>query len=144
MVVDHGGASRRRFGHLAVIAAVGVPDATAQLVQPAFSEFDLRAYEEASCRTLTPGITNLYRQIVRQGWVTARRSEIADDAAYYAAPHYHKFRKQINADDYVVSIRLVDVPRRGRGDQHRPPARRPALRPREVALMKLLHDESRR
>lgn len=51
--------------------------------------------------------------MVRQGWVTASLSElIDDDDAYRAAPHYRNFRRPLDCDDNVVSVRLVDVPRR--------------------------------
>jgi DNA-binding NarL/FixJ family response regulator len=86
-------------------------------------------------------MTTLYAQIVRQGWATARRSDITDDAAYYAGAHYHDFRKKVDSDDYVVSIRLVDVPRRAEAITVDRPHGAARFGPREVALLKLLHDE---
>src|SRR4029450_6342609 len=51
------------------------------------------------------------------------------------------FRRHIDCDDYVVSIRIVDVPRRPEGITLARPRGAPPFTPREVALLKLLHDQ---
>jgi DNA-binding CsgD family transcriptional regulator len=54
---------------------------------------------------------------------------------------YKNFWRQINCDDYVISIRVVDVPRRPEAiNIDRPPGARP-FGSREVEVLKLLHDE---
>jgi DNA-binding CsgD family transcriptional regulator len=79
--------------------------------------------------------------MARQGWATASRGELSDDASYHAAPYYRDFRRHIDCDDYVVSIRIVDVPRRPEAISIDRPHGAPRFGPREVALLKLLHDE---
>jgi DNA-binding CsgD family transcriptional regulator len=110
------------------------------LVQPAFSQFDGRAFVEVS-RNLLPGITELHAQLERQGWVTAAGNQICDPAEYHASPHYQNFRRLLGSDDYVVSMRVVDFPRRPEGISIDRPLGAPRFGPREVALLKLLHDE---
>jgi hypothetical protein len=78
---------------------------------------------------------------VRQGWVTVQRSQMADDETYHAAPHYLNFRRELDCDDYVVSIRMVDVPRRPEGISIDRPHGAERFGPREVAILRLLHDE---
>ena len=89
-------------------------------------------------RLAVTGVTKLYEDLARQGWVTLRRSEITDEPTYYAAPYYLNFRKQLDCD---VSIRMVDVPRRPEGITIDRAHGAHAFGPREVAILKLLHDE---
>jgi DNA-binding CsgD family transcriptional regulator len=128
------------FGRPAVISVVGLPAAMRSMVQPAFDEFERRRYDEVS-QNLLPGITKLHADLERQGWVTAAGNQVADRAAYHASPHYLNFRRHINSDDYVVSIRIVDVPRRPEAISIDRPHGAPPFGAREVALLKLLHDE---
>jgi DNA-binding CsgD family transcriptional regulator len=51
------------------------------------------------------------------------------------------FRRQLGCDDYVVSLRIVDVPRRPEAISIDRPHGAPAFGQREVELLKLLHDE---
>lgn len=133
------------FGRLEVIAAVGLPEHLRDSVQRAVSEFNCRLYEDASIN-LVREVSELYGQIVcqqmmPQGWVTAERGQFTDDTAPNVGTPYNAFRKAINADDFVVSIRLVDVPRRAEAINVDRPQGAPHFGPREVALMTLLHDE---
>src|SRR4029453_18848088 len=82
-----------------------------------------------------------FAHIVRQGWVTVARGDVADDAANRGAPFYQNFRRRIDCDDYIVSIRIVDVPRRAEAIQIDRPHGAARFGMREVALLKLLHDE---
>lgn len=129
-----------RFGRPFVIAVVGVPEPMRALVGPAFSQFEDRRYDEVS-QNLLPGITTLHADLQRQGWVTAAGNQIADRAAYHASPHYRDFRRQVGSDDFVVSMRIVDVPRRPEAISIDRPRGAPPFGPREVAILKLLHDE---
>lgn len=138
MLTEHEGRAYR-FGRLSVTSVVGVPAPMRMLVQPAVSEMQNRDYQEISDNYL-PGLTTLYDDLVRQGWVTVPRSRMADEQTWHAAPHYLNFRRRLDCDDYVVSIRMVDVPRRPEGisiDRRHGAA---PFGPREVALLKLLHD----
>ena len=128
------------FGRLDVVAAVGVPDEMRHALQPAISSFDARSFEDVS-NSLLPGISNLYGEILRQGWVTAARSSFTDAASYQAGEHYETFRSKMDVDDYVVSVRLVDEPRRPEAINVNRPRGAPPFEPRDVALLKLLHDE---
>lgn len=129
-----------RFVRPTVVAIVGVPTPQRALAHAAISRFEERPYEEAS-RHLSPGLDKLYGRMLRQGWVTAARGEVTDDATYHAAPHYLEYRRHIDCDDYVVSIRIVDVPRRPEAISIDRPHGAPRFGPREVMLLKLLHDE---
>lgn len=140
MILTEGGGRPGRFGKLTVNSVVGLPHAMQQLTQPAVSRLDRRDYEEAS-ENVMPGMTTLYKEIVRQGWVTASREQVIDEATYHAAPYYLSYRKPIDCDDFVVSIRLVDLPRRAEAISVDRPHGAEAFGLREVALLKLLHDE---
>ena len=140
MMVADAGAGRTHFGRPAVICVVGLPPAQRALVPTAFSQYENRTFEDCS-RQLMPGLTNLHEQLSRQGWVTACRDQVTDMAAYRAAPMYQNFRRQIDCDDYVVSMRIVDVPRRPEAINIDRPHGAPRFGPREVELLKLLHDE---
>ena len=139
MLADPGGRANC-FGRVSVVSLVGVAPAQRSLVGPAVSGLDARPFEDAT-RHIMPGMSHLYAQIVRQGWVTASRGEVADDRAYYAAPYYQNFRRHLDCDDFVVSIRLVGMPRHAEAISVDRPHGAPRFGPREVALLKLLHDE---
>jgi DNA-binding CsgD family transcriptional regulator len=129
------------FGRPHVISVVGLPDgALRTLVQPAFDQFEQRRFDDASANLL-PGITALHADIERQGWVTAAGNQLAHPDDYHASPHYRDFRRPIGSDDYVVSIRIVDVPRRPEAITIDRPQGATPFGPREVALLKLLHDQ---
>lgn len=139
MLTEHQG-KRYHFGHLTVNSVVGVSPQTKMLAQAAASEMQNRDYQDVSDNFL-PGITRLYGDLLRQGWVTTPRSEMTDEAAYHVSPYYLKSRKPLDCDDFIVSIRIVDVPRRPEGIMIDRAHGERAFGPREVALLKLLHDE---
>lgn len=139
MLTEHEG-KMHHFGRLSVTAVVGLTPSMRMLVQPGVSQMQHRDYQDVSDNFL-PGLTKVYDDLVRQGWVTVRRSEMADEQTYHAASYYLNFRKQLDCDDYVVSIRMVDQPRRPEGISiDRLHGARP-FGSREVAILKLLHDE---
>lgn len=128
------------FGRPYVISAVGVPAALLPSVSQAVSQFDNRGYEECA-QDVMPGMAALHKQLSRQGWVTASRDEVTTAEDFHSAQSYASFREQLGCDDYVVSIRIVDVPRRPEAiNIDRPPCA-PRFGTREVALLRLLHDE---
>jgi DNA-binding CsgD family transcriptional regulator len=128
------------FGSLAVTSVVGVPESMRSLVQPAIAQMNQRQFEDVS-DNFPPGVANLYPDMERQGWVTAAGNHLSDESSYHASPWYQNFFKQIDCDDYVVSIRVVDVPRRPEAITIDRPHGGAPFGPREVALLKLLHDE---
>jgi DNA-binding CsgD family transcriptional regulator len=136
---DHS-AARGYFGNLCVTSMVGLPDTMRGLVQPAISQLDQRKYDDVSDNVM-PGVNKLWSQMQQQGWVTLAGNQIADAAAYHVSPFYESYRKQIDSDDFVVSIRLVDLPQRPEAILIDRPHGAADFGPREIALIKLLHDE---
>lgn len=128
------------FGRLAVISVVGLPSPMRPLVEPAIGMLAERGYQDVD-QNILPGVANMYGQIVKQGWVTASRSQLVDEESYHAAPYYQNFHRLIDADDFVTSIRIVDIPRRAEGMVIDRPHGAVPFGDREVALLKLLHDE---
>jgi len=110
------------------------------LVQPTISQMDQRQFDDVSDNFL-PGVANLYCDMQRQGWVTTAGTQISDEASYHASPWYQNFFKHIDCDGYVVSIRVVDVPQRPEAITIDRPHGAAPFGEREVALLKLLHDE---
>ncbi|HEV8292498.1 MAG TPA: LuxR C-terminal-related transcriptional regulator [Tepidisphaeraceae bacterium] len=139
MLTEHHG-KMYHFGRLSVTSVVGLPEPKRLLVQPGVEQMQNRDYQDVS-ENFLPGLTTLYDDFVKQGWVTVPRSQMADDQTYHAAPHYRDFRKQLDCDDYVVSIRMVDLPRRPEGITIDRPHGAEKFGIREVALLKLIHDE---
>ena len=128
------------FGRLAVMSVVGLPSPMLPLVEPAIGMLAERAYQDVDQNVL-PGVANMYSHIVQHGWITASRSQLVDEAAYHAAAYYQNFHRHIDADDFVTSIRIVDIPRRAEGMVIDRPHGAPPFGDREVALLKLIHDE---
>ena len=88
-----------------------------------------------------PGFQPLREEFIRKGWVTVARDELTDAATYHASDEYLKFRRPLNLDDCIISIRRVDIPERVEAMNIDRPHGAPPFGPREVALLKLLHDE---
>lgn len=128
------------FGRPVVMSVVGVPPALLPLVPRAISQFESRGYEDCS-RDVMPGMTTLKRRLDQQGWVTMACDEVASASEYHASQSYMSFRRQIGCDDYVVSVRIVDMPRRPEAISIDRPRSASRFGPREVELLKLLHDE---
>jgi DNA-binding CsgD family transcriptional regulator len=137
---DDQSAARGFFGNLCVTSIVGLPTAMRGLVQPAISQLDQRMYDDIS-ENVMAGVGSMWDQMQRQGWVTMAGNQLADEVSYHASPFYQNFRKEIDCDDFVVSIRVVDLPQRPEAIMIDRPHGAAAFGPREVALVKLLHDE---
>jgi DNA-binding CsgD family transcriptional regulator len=91
---------------------------------------------------LVPSLRALYSQFERHGGrATARRSEVSDAPNDPAAPLYLDARRRVDADDYLISIHLVDLPRRAEGMVIYRPRGSAPFGARDVMLLKLLHDE---
>jgi DNA-binding CsgD family transcriptional regulator len=128
------------FGSLGVSAVVGLPPTMQALIQPAFAQMNQRQFEDAADNLLPP-IKTVSNQMERQGWVTTAMSHISDEAVYHASPWYQNFRKQIDCDDNLLSIRVVDFPSRPELISIDRPHGAAPFSAREVTLLKLLHDE---
>jgi DNA-binding CsgD family transcriptional regulator len=128
------------FGHPVVMSVVGVPPSLLPLVPQAISRFENRGYEDCS-EDVMPGMATLKRRLDQQGWVTLARDEISSAAEYRPSQSFMNFRRQMGCDDYVLSIRIVDVPRRPEAISIDRPRGAPRFGPREVELLKFLHDE---
>ncbi len=137
---DDDSAAPGYFGNLCVTSIVGLPEAMRGLVKPAISQLSQRKYEDVS-ENVMAGVSNLWDQMQRQGWVTVAGNQIADEVAYRASPFYRDLRKQIDCDDFVVSIRVVDLPQRPEAILIDRPHGAEQFGQREVTLLKLLHDE---
>lgn len=110
MVADRS-PGRETFGHPFVISVVGVPPDMLASVSQAVSQFESRGYEECA-HDVMPGMAALHSMLDRQGWVTVARDQFTTANDYHASQSYMNFRRQLGCDDYVVSVRIVDVPRR--------------------------------
>jgi DNA-binding CsgD family transcriptional regulator len=140
MLEDDNSAAPGYFGNLDVTSVVGLSPTMRTLVQPAISQMAQRRYGDVS-ENVMAGLNQIWDQMQRQGWVTAAGNQIADEVSYHASPFYRGFRSQIDCDDFVVSIRVVDLPRRPEGIMIDRPHGAPPFGPREVAILKLIHDE---
>ncbi len=139
MILAEYGGAKDCFGRLVPIAVVGLPDPLRQRLLPHVSEWE--GQEIAQADDSMPGFKMLQDEMRRQQWVTASRDELTDEATYHASPTYLQLRRPLDLDDFVVSIRFVDVPKRTEAINIDRPHGAEPFGPREVALMKLLHDE---
>lgn len=140
MLEDDHGAAPGYFGTLSVTSVVGLSPVLAGRVQPAVSQLAQRKYEDVSENSFA-GISSLWDRMQTQGWVTASRDQLSDEARYHASPFYSEFRRDLDCDDYVISIRVVDLPTRPEAIVVDRPHGAEPFGPREVTLIKLLHDE---
>jgi DNA-binding CsgD family transcriptional regulator len=140
MMIADSAPREARFGRPAAVALVGVSAPLQTLARSTFGRFESRAVDDVS-RELLPGMDALYGMLARQGWATAARGDLSDDRSYHAAPFYRDFQRHIDCDDFVVSVRIVDLPRRPESITIDRPHGAPRFGPRETALLKLLHDE---
>jgi DNA-binding CsgD family transcriptional regulator len=140
MLEDDSCAAPGYFGNLEVTAVVGLTPTMREQVQPAISQMSHRRYEDVS-ENVMAGLDQMWARMQAQGWVTAAGNQLVEDAKYRSSPYYQLFRKPADCDDYLVSIRIVDVPQRPAAISIDRPHGAPPFGVREVALLKLLHDE---
>lgn len=138
-ILANSAGEKGHFGKLERVAMVGVSGQMRQRLEEAAAEWQNRKFADATA--VDPGFKAVYEPFVRDRTFTASRDEIMDKAADHASATYQHMRAPMGCDDFVISVRFVDVPTRVEAmDVHRPPGAEP-FAPREVALMKLLHDE---
>jgi len=129
MLADCGGA-RGHFGQFAPVAVVGAPERYRQELMQFTSQWQSRSYAEAA--DSNPGFKAVRERMVSQRWATVSRSELVKDGACLPTD---------DSDDFLISVRGVDLPKRIEIiNIFRPCSAEPAS-DREVALLKLLHDE---
>jgi DNA-binding CsgD family transcriptional regulator len=138
-ILANSAGEKGHFGRLAPVAVVGIGESMRQQLKEFTAQWENRPFAEAGAAD--PGFKVVYEEFARQRWVTVSRAEIADKLAAASSPAYRELRGPLESDDVIVSVRFVDVPKRVEAiDVHRAVGATP-FGPREVALMKLLHDE---
>ncbi len=140
MMIADRSPSRTAFGRPFVTSVVGIPAPLVASVSQAISQFENRGYEECA-KDVMPGIAALHSALNGQGWVTAARDQFTSLSEFHSRQSFVSFRRQLGCDDYVVSLRIVDVPRRPEAIVVDRPHRAPQFGPREVELLRVLHDE---
>jgi DNA-binding CsgD family transcriptional regulator len=140
MIMADYGHTKGWFGKLTVLSVVGLPESFRSQIQSFVSQADQRHYDDVS-ETHSPNISGISTVIAKQGWFTMASNQFQNREAYHASPIYLNLRKPMDCDDYVLSIRHVDVPSRPEALQIDRPHDSPPFGAREVMLLKLLHDE---
>ena len=129
MLADCGGAPGY-FGRFTPVAVVGAPEQYREDLKRLTSQWQSRSYGEAA--DSNPGFKAVHDRMVDNKWATVSSSQIARQGGH---------RPPDDADDVLISVRGVDVPRRIEIiNVFRPHTEEP-FSDREVALLKLLHDE---
>jgi DNA-binding CsgD family transcriptional regulator len=132
--------SENSGGRVRALANVGLPDQVrramldASLREVSDSEFD------GMSQPMLPGTDIMRQKFAEQGSLTMLSNELSDLDEFRASPMYQNFRKPLNCDDLVISMRNVDIPNRVEMiDIDRPLGAQP-FGERERALLKFLHD----
>jgi len=110
------------------------------LVHTSTDQVSNREVEEAS-KNFLPGHAKFWAEFDRQGWVTAARDQLTDADTYHACQGYRELRLPADCDDYLWSMRFVDLPKRIEMFGVDRPHGAPPFGPREIMLLTLLHDE---
>jgi DNA-binding CsgD family transcriptional regulator len=128
MLANCGGAPGY-FGRFAPVGVVGALEAQREELKRTTAQWQNRSLAEAA--DANPGFNLLRERMQRQRWATVSRAEMAREGVH--PPE--------DADDFLISVRHVDLPRRVEiVNVFRPHIGEP-FSDREVALLKLLHDE---
>jgi DNA-binding CsgD family transcriptional regulator len=136
-----GTAAPGQFGAVRPIAIFGMPEPEQRaLVHTAADTISHRDMQEID-QNFLPGQTKFFEDFREHGSVTAAREQLTDVESYHASPGYQNLRRGADCDDYVWSMRFVDLPRRIEMFGVDRPHGAPRFGPREVMLLKLLHDE---
>jgi DNA-binding CsgD family transcriptional regulator len=130
-----------KVGDIQTIAIFGLPlPEQKALVHTSTDTLSNRPLQNDS-ENMLPGQAKLWEIFRRDGWATAPMNELTDPDFYHASPIYQNLRKLADCDDYLWSVRFVDVPRRiEMFGLDRPHGAEP-FGQREIVLLKLLHDE---
>ena len=129
-----------KYGDIRPVAIFGLPAPKAELVHTAATTVSHQEPQEIS-DTFIPGHAKLVAEFEKHSWVTTSRDKLTDIAVDHASPVYQNLRRHADCDDYVCSMRFVDIPRRiEMFNVDRPHGEAP-FGPREIQLLKILHDE---
>ena len=128
-------------GRVRALANVGLPDPVRRaMLDASLNEVSHTEFDTAS-QPMLPGTEIMRQRFAERGWATMLSGELTDPEEFRASPMYQKFRRPLNCDDLVVSLRNVDIPNRVELiDVDRPLGAKP-FGEREKALLKFLHDE---
>lgn len=131
----------QRLGTPRPIAVVGMPEELQRRIfDPAIETTRDQKFEDFEA-VGTPGFLKLFTDFSNSGWATAARSELTDDATHHASTYHLAYRQPAGCDDYVISVRAVDAPTRVEVITIDRPPGAERFSPRDVWIMKLLHDE---
>jgi DNA-binding CsgD family transcriptional regulator len=130
-----------QLGAIYPIAIVGLPAPELKaLVHTSTDRVSHREVKETS-KNFLPGQAKFWAEFDEHGWVTAARDQLTDVATYHASPGYQQLRRHADCDDYLWSMRFVDLPQRiEMFGLDRPHGAAP-FGAHEVTLLTLLHDE---
>lgn len=128
------------FGNIGVIASVGMPAEAKPLLQSFVSQIDERSIEDVSENGM-PAMSGIFEQMKSQGRVTMAGSQSPEEANPLGTSVGKRLHECVDWGHYVFSIRVVDVPRRPEVINTYRPRQAEPFGEREVALLKLLHDE---
>jgi DNA-binding CsgD family transcriptional regulator len=130
-----------KLGRIRPVAIFGMPQPEQEtLVHRSTDLVSDRAVADVS-QNFLPGQAKFWAEFDKHGWVTAARAQLTDIATYRASPAYQNLRRHADCDDYLWSMRFVDLPLRiEMFGVDRPHGAAP-FGPREVTLLQLLHDE---
>jgi DNA-binding CsgD family transcriptional regulator len=123
------------------VAVVGLPPGLAAKVQASNQELVTGRDVGELLNRVMPTARKLFDEYFTNGWATASCSELTDEATYHSSPMYLQFRKPLDCDDHVVSIRSVDIPQRAEIIDVDRPHGAPPFGPHDVNLLRLLHNE---
>jgi DNA-binding CsgD family transcriptional regulator len=130
-----------KFGSVRPIAIYGMPTPGQKaLVHTATDYVSNREIAEIS-QDFLPGQLEFWNQFQKNGSVTAARYQLTDPEIYHASPAYLTLRRHADCDDYMWSMRFVDLPKRIEMLGIDRPHGAPPFGSREILLLKLLHDE---
>jgi DNA-binding CsgD family transcriptional regulator len=133
--------SAASIGRVRAVANVGFPDAVRRaMLEASLNDASYRGVEEMSQQTL-PGTDILIKRFAEQGWSTMIGRELANPTEFRNSPTYQNFRRPLNCDDLMVSMRTVDIPNRVEIIDIDRPLGSESFGEREKALLKFLHDE---
>ena len=132
---------KENYHEVQTLAVVGLPSELAAMIYSSTEEMVTGCAVAEVTANAMPTAAKLFDAYARNGWVTASRDELVDLKTFHASAMYIKFRKPLDCDDQIVSVRAVDIPQCAEMiDVDRPHGATP-FGPREVTLLKLLHDE---
>lgn len=128
-------------GRVRALANVGFPDAVRRaMLDDSLTEISYREFDDISQNTY-PGTDVAFKHFFDNGWATMVGRELADPEVVRASAQYQNFRKPLNCDDLVMSIRTVDIPNRVELIDIDRPLGAPQFGEREAALLRFVHDE---